>query len=424
MSFERKKDEDYNAYSMRLYKNAKLYGLKSNDIAEILNLEFNMKKGESAHRKKTKRYSEGYEDGYKQGVSENSSTRVYNSVTPKSHIERYQEVIKEYDVAKRMASFEKLQLSKMIREVAPSIAVSEDRKLFLLENDFKIDIPKYCYEPITKLSDNKMIVQITDWHIGYIIDGCKGNYFNYNIAKKRIEKLAYKIKQKAKLYGVNHIYVANTGDMVEHNYMRKNQSQFCEFGLMMQINKATELITALLVDLAEVAVVEYNSLSGNHDRASGDKSQSFKGDNTNVVVNEDVKRNIELASLKAELLGEELHRIIVHDYDPMQDEFFYKVNGKLHKFIHGDGKTNNSSTLIKNEMSMDDGFYHLWKGHLHNFNVISENNGRYILSGGCLSGYNDYSTKFGCSTVASQTLAIINIDGDFEEITDIQLNII
>jgi hypothetical protein len=61
------------------------------------------------------------------------------------------------------------------------------------------------------------------------------------------------------------------------------------------------------------------------------------------------------------------------------------------------------------------------KGHEHNHRVISENRGRYIVSGGCLSGYNDYSTNFGCATVASQTI-IITKPNQIEMIKDVQLN--
>ena len=78
------------------------------------------------------------------------------------------------------------------------------------------------------------------------------------------------------------------------------------------------------------------------------------------------------------------------------------------KFIHGDhNKTKDGKTLIKSEMSVDNEFYDiLFKGHLHNFSIESENNGRYIVRG-CLSGYNDFSLNFGCATFASQTIVVL-----------------
>jgi predicted phosphodiesterase len=91
------------------------------------------------------------------------------------------------------------------------------------------------------------------------------------------------------------------------------------------------------------------------------------------------------------------------------------------KFVHGEYKSNDGKQFMKNEISMDNEFYDLlFKGHLHNFKLESENNGRYIVSTGCLSGYNDYSVNFGCTTVASQTIAILG-NNNVELIKDVQL---
>lgn len=419
-NWEIKPDETADEYGYRLYKNKPLYGLNNQDIGEILNSVLNVSYGESAHRKYFTPYIKGFDDGYEKALNDSKNRKEFNSLTPKSHISKIQELIPEYNVTKRQMQIERMQLSKLNRELMPALALAEDRRFVLEDNGYEINFPIYCYEPIINLSDNKIIVQITDWHIGYVINNCKGNYYNYKIANKRVDLLIEEIKKKALLYNVNHIYIANTGDMVEHAYMRKNQSQFCEFGLLKQIDKAEELISKLIVSLAEVAVVEYNSLAGNHDRASGDKKESLKGDNANVTINKDIRNNVELAQLK----NDDLHRIVIHDYDEMQDEFFFIINGESHKFIHGDGKKGNASQLIQSEMSMDDAQYHLWKGHHHNFNIVSENNGRYIISGGSLSGFNDYSTAFGCSTIASQIVAVLDKDGKFEEIKDVNLQIV
>jgi len=417
MDFERKTEENDKQYGMRLYKNKSLYGLSNDDIGEILNVEFNVKFDESAHRKKFVSYIEGYDDAYEQYLSDSKGKKVFNSLMPKTHIDKYRELVTDYDVKKRSMQKERMQLAKYVKELAPAVALADDYKFLLAENNYTIDIPNYCYEPIIDLSDNKIIVHLTDFHIGYVIDNCKGNYFNWKIANKRIDKLIREIKKKMVLYNVNHVYLANTGDMVEHVYMRNNQSQFCEFGLLEQANKASEIISKIIVSIAELGIIEYKSLSGNHDRGAGDKKMSLKGDNVNVIVNKQIQTHMELASLK----NEELERIIIHDYDEMQDEFFFEINGGLHKFIHGDGKKGSPSQLIKSEMSMDDMQYCLWKGHLHNFNIVSENNGRYVISSGCLSGFNDYSVNFGCATLASQTIAVINKDGEFEEIRDVLL---
>lgn len=44
------------------------------------------------------------------------------------------------------------------------------------------------YEPIVDNSKYTMVCHITDWHIGYVINNCNGNYFNWEIANERINK--------------------------------------------------------------------------------------------------------------------------------------------------------------------------------------------------------------------------------------------
>ena len=45
------------------------------------------------------------------------------------------------------------------------------------------EIPSIEGDRIGLHNDNKLIVQCGDWHIGYVIKGYKGNYYNYEIAK-------------------------------------------------------------------------------------------------------------------------------------------------------------------------------------------------------------------------------------------------
>ena len=333
------------------------------------------------------------------------------STIPKTHLQRLRGVIGEYDEKKRLMQLQRNELMKLKRELIPTLALTEELWMRMEKMDFKIEIPEYCYTPIESDSMYKMVLNISDWHIGYLINNCKGNYFNWEIANRRIDTLIQKTIDYIKMYDIKHIYVINTGDTLEHSYLRKNQSQFCEFGLSEQINKSIELIYRLLMALNEHAFIDFYSLPGNHDRINGDKTASYKGDNANVIITRQLYKYNQISGNV---------RMNIHQLHPYDEEIILEINGTKHKFIHGDGKTNNGKKLLQQEMSMDDDKYNLWKGHLHNFNVISENNGRYIISTGCLSGYNDYSKKFGCSTVASQTIGIIG-DGEIELIKDVQL---
>jgi predicted phosphodiesterase len=94
------------------------------------------------------------------------------------------------------------------------------------------------------------------------------------------------------------------------------------------------------------------------------------------------------------------------------------------KILHGDNRVGDSKKLFDAESSMDNVKYDLiLRGHYHNFNVSSQNNGGYVVTSGCLFGYNPYSVKkMSCNTNASQTLIVVGND-EIESIKPINLQI-
>jgi predicted phosphodiesterase len=338
------------------------------------------------------------------GVINSSST---------TKISQAKELIGEQFLLKKQLQNDKSQINKFKTEFVKSISIAEELAAIQEKNGFTVNVPEYCHVELDEIGEYKMIVHITDWHIGYIIENCKGNYYNWEIANNRVNKLISECRRYIELYDVKNIYVINTGDMIEHISMRKNQSQFCEFNQAQQINHAIEIIFRLLVALCEKCNVEYDSIYGNHDRTNGDYSANLDGDNADTIICEQIKKYKELSNLV---------RLTVIDRPHTDKEIVKMVNGLSIKAKHGDKGAKDDKTDLKNDISMDEEFYQiLLKGHEHNHRVISENKGRYIVSGGCLSGYNDYSTNFGCATVASQTI-IITKPNEIELIKDVQLN--
>lgn len=321
------------------------------------------------------------------------------------------EVLGEQYIVKQQIHNDRLKLNKLKRDLVPCITVADELKQYMRENDFTMEIPKYMYSPIVEDSDYTMICHISDWHIGYMINNCNGNNFNWEIANERINKYIYECKKYIKLYNIRKILVISTGDMIENVYMRNTQEHSCEFLQSMQIHKATKLIYRLLVALAEDCNIIYGGIAGNHDRMSGDKKKNYEGDNANVLITEHIKDLVDVSGCE---------RISILNTNYNDSEINITVCGLSCKFIHGDRYKNGKHNLSK-IISSDNKFYDLiFSGHLHNFSIESENHGRYAISTGCLSGYNDYSKNFYCSTVASQTIAIIK-DNEVEMIKDIQL---
>lgn len=322
------------------------------------------------------------------------------------------EVLGEQYIVKQQIHNDRLKLNQIKRDLVPCLTVADELKQYMRENDFKMEIPEYTHYPIIDNSVYTMICHISDWHIGYMINNCNGNYFNWEVANERIDKYIYECKRYIQIYNIKKIYVISTGDMIENVYMRNTQEHNCEFLQSMQIHKATKLIYKLLISLAENCNVVYGGIAGNHDRMSGDKKKNYEGDNANVLITEHIKDLIEVSNTP---------RISVINTNYNDSDINITICGLSCKFIHGDRYRNDKANLAK-IISSDNQFYDLiFSGHLHNFSVQSENHGRYVISTGCLSGYNDYSKDFFCASKASQTIAILK-ENKIEIIKDVQLD--
>lgn len=333
--------------------------------------------------------------------------------SPTTKISKAKELIGEQVLLKKQLQKEKSQISKFANTFVKSISIAEELAEIQERNGFTVNVPEYCHTKLNITSEYEMILNISDWHIGYIIENCKGNYFNWEIANERVNQLINECKRYIKLYNIKKIYVINTGDVIEQTYMRKNQSQFCEFNQSEQINHAIDLIFRLLVALCKDCDVEYDSVYGNHDRTNGDLTANLDGDNAETIIREQIKNYGKLSDNK---------RLTVIDRLHTDKEMVKTINGLTIKAKHGNKGNKDDKSDLRDDISMDEEFYDiLLKGHTHNHRVISENRGRYIVSTGCLSGYNDYSTNFGCATVASQTI-IITKPNEVEMIKDIKLN--
>lgn len=308
---------------------------------------------------------------------------------------------------------ELLKISKEKRDLTTvGITVEEIRDVFL--DDINWSIPHYVYDPKKSSSKNKMLVTLSDLHIGVVVNNCNGNYYNYEIAQKRLALYIKEILDYCKLYNITEVYVCGLGDYLEHLYMRSNQSQDCEFNLAAQIKNASKIIISFLVSLSEYVNVTYEGIGGNHDRMNGDKKANFDDDNANIIINDNIKNFIEQTQAE---------KLILVNNDEFAKEIILEINGNKIKLIHGDDE-GTSSGKLQQHISSDNEFYNLIiQGHLHHYKIHSENFGRNYMFVGCLMGRNTYSKKMKCSTNASQGIVIFREDGKYIPINvDLQIN--
>lgn len=321
------------------------------------------------------------------------------TIQPTSQLDQIQKEIGILDVKRQEIKNKYGKFNQIKKQFIKSIEISNDIKDEMFANGFEINIPSHCFSKIECESERKMIVTISDWHVGYVIPNCKGNIYNFEIANQRIDKYINEIYKMAQLYSINKIIVINLGDTVEQTYMRGNQGQNTEFNQSQQINYALKLIFRFLIALTEFANVEYYGIAGNHDRSCGDKTLNVEGDNANTVIQEQLKVYSELIDSP---------KLTIADMWYLDREIIKEVNGVKFKFIHGDEKLKDPKRLFDSESTMDKEMFDcVVRGHWHNFAVTSQNGGGMVVNVGCLSGYNDYSARFGCSTYASQAIFVV-----------------
>lgn len=340
---------------------------------------------------------------YQKSIGKLHSLPKHADLVYSSKLDAMKRVVGDFRFEKQTNQDILREMNKIYRDMSrTAVMVDEFRNILLDDIDFSV--PHFVYEPRRPSNKTKGILLITDWHIGVTVNDCVGNYFNYEIAVKRLNELKRKTLDKCRTHMITDLYIIGLGDWVEHMYMRENQSQDCEFGMNMQIAKAGKLLFDLIVSLSVYANITFGSIGGNHDRANGNKKANHDDDNANVVIVENLKEKLEI--LKSD-------RIKMLDIDPSSTEIRLEINGKKFKFLHGDKDRGGMKKRMKDHISMDNEFIDcLVHGHLHHFYTIDDDNGRIIVGIGCLMGKNNYSKELGATTDASQGFIVVEEDGE------------
>ena len=245
------------------------------------------------------------------------------------------------------------------------------------------------------------------FNLNPIIKNYKGNTYNYEILRLRLAEIIKEAKKICDMYDITEVIVVNTGDVIEHVAMRETQQAFeCEFNLSQQILKAIKTLYEFVTTVSEFANVRFISVGGNHSRASGSKNANIQGDNSNIVI---------LGALQ--MLFAENERVEVVEIDEIDDSCEFEVNGLKFLALHGDNRPADCKKLFDSE-NVDV----ILRGHFHNFNVATQDNGGYVITCGSAFGYNPYSKKsIGATAQASQTLILVG-DKKIEFIKDLNLH--
>lgn len=341
---------------------------------------------------------------YQASIGQLDSVEKYADLVADGKLASIKEAVGEMAYHKREVQLESQRLGKLKRDLTLYGVIAEQVYEALI-NELDTYVPQWAYSPRIE-TKNRMVVFLSDLHIGAVVVNVNGNSYNFDIAKKRMKKYLDKIVDLAVANNVTTIDVVSLGDITEHVNMRKTSQAFeTEFHMSEQIVKAYELIRDFLINLTMYFNVTYRGIAGNHDRMAGNKEENIDGDSSTFVVNYMIKTFIESA---------DINRMTYCESDRINHSSILSINGVVIKCVHGDFESRNGSK-ISAHMAQDGAVYNiLAMGHLHHYNVTEVGLNQFEAYFGSLKGQDTYAMRGKFGSGSSQGVIIIDEAGEFD----------
>ncbi len=385
MVFKKTVEETDQQFIYRVCKSKDVDDLTWQDIADICNSELDdYDFSESWYRKRWNGFKELSEA--KENI-ELSGTEVLADI-------EYSR--REYEKEKIRFRDERNEYNRLLRQEARYEADLDTIKNIILEQKpIKCDIPKRT----SIVSDNDMLVLLTDMHIGQCFDSYWGKY-NSDIAKLRLAKYISHIVSTQKLYGSQDCYVALLGDLVSgglHPTIKVSDRE----NTIQQVMMCSEIVLWFVSELAkEFNKVTIAHVDGNHSRIDK-KELALKDERLDQIIPWYVKTNTE----KAE-------SIVVTDsiYDNTLSRL--NIRGKSYILCHGDYDGYNKTGAMKIASMIGEIPYAILFGHFHTNAFSDDADGIKLIRGGSLSGSGcDYTIQKRLNGNAGQMCCVVNNSG-------------
>ena len=349
---------------------------------------------ESAYRKKYKLLK----DAYDQIFSKYNDDDYFKELTIQK-----QEIQKE----KRKLYDERLDLNKRLREQARLETTIE--KLGNSLNDIAdAHFPNIDY-PKPTASEHKMIVCLSDLHIGQSFNTADGKY-DSQIAVDRLREYLYEITTIAQENKCSECYICLLGDLISGN-IHNRISVTNKEDVVEQVKTASMLISEFIGKLSFIfSSISVYSVGGNHSR---------------------LEKNAEDA-----LLSERLDKLIpwfvsiamknrnnVTVYGKTYDDTLgiFRVGKKTYFIQHGDYTRINDTEIGKLVLWAKETPYCILTGHMH-YPAMTDVSGIKVVQSGSLCGSgDDYTRSKRLTGVPSQTVLVTKEDGSIYGVFPVEL---
>lgn len=280
--------------------------------------------------------------------------RVYDHVTPTIvNKVSLQESQREFKNDLRVGAYSKMLADKNRKAIIDMLA--------------SLDLSMFSEPADVKDSDQALVLNLSDLHIGELDDlkvGSYHNIYNLSVLKKRLRIYVDTALNYARANGITNIVVINIGDIITGGYMHPNQLFSIEFDISHQIAEAIKIMLSLLNKLNSEFKVTFGSIAGNHDRINQkDKAGNIPSDSAAYIVMDTIN------TIK-KTTGALENVTLIDNFDDMH-EIDLTINDKRIVWTHGEkvkrGKNDNAYKFQAGGKHVDCLIY----GHFHTFQIKS-----------------------------------------------------
>ena len=259
--------------------------------------------------------------------------------------------------------------------------------------------------PNTSQSNVEAVLMLSDMHIGV---NCSNFYntYNFEVAKRRVAKLASDTAAYCRLAKVAKLNVVNLGDLI-HGLIHSTARIAEEFDVVDQMTKAAELVALLLTDLSTLGIeITYRSCTDNHSRAVANYHDNIEEENFSRIIDWYLQARVNQPNI-----------YFINDNIDASIGKFRLENGKLVMFAHG--HLENINKCIDAFIGATKEFVdYVLLSHFHNGKEKSYNGSKLFVNGSIV-GTEEYALSKRLFSPAEQKLLIF----DRDNCMDININL-
>ena len=331
-------------------------------------------------------------------------------------VSNYRKRIRESDDYPTVAAYE--QKSRDVSNKRRK-TIREDARVYNVQtsiaDELKSLLSNHSFHPIKHkaakpdLDRAVGVIQVSDVHFNELIDDVDGNKFDFDVASRRLHKLADQATKQFKAHGITNVAVFFTGDLLNSD-RRLDEITSAATNRSNAIFLAVDILQQMINDLlCNFDTVTIASVTGNESRVGADNhwSDFLAGDSYDIVIH----------NMLSLLFANEPRVKVVPISDPM--ECVVKVLNTHFLLVHGHGHRGLANTSnIENEVLKIKAGYaargvlvdYVICGHIHSAYVSD----LFSRSSG-LPGTNSYARKaLNLHGKSSQNIYVVHADGSID----------